>query len=322
MQFQKKPENIILFDWLSITSKIHSVKDIKSLLGLQDVEWQTLKGVRGYLVREYFEGISIHHGNTGNVWLEMSGKGCRAFESFGHAEYSIIFDVVKACHEYINVTRLDIAFDDHTKLLNIDKICNDVRKQEYISRSREWEVIESSKGKSITVGSHASPVLVRVYDKAAERNLNDGSHWIRVEMQLRDERAFEFINQLDVYYLGNLFRGVLSNYLRFVVEDKTETNRSRLKTKPYWNKLLESAEAISLFTKAGLEYNLERLDNYVFNQAGNAIDAAIAIHGIVGFHNMIEERTTKRNPKYKEVVYENRLRAPLDSLIDDYLKRN
>lgn len=321
MQLEKKPENILLFDWLSITSKFHSVRDIKHLLGLQDVDWTELKGVRGYLVREYFEGISIHHGNTGNVWLEMSGKGCRAFESFGHGDYNIIFDVCIKYSQYINVTRLDIAYDDHINLLNIDKICNDVRKQEYISKSREWEVIESSKGKSCTVGSHASPVLIRIYDKAAERGLKD-EHWVRVELQLRDERAFEYINQLFSFGFGGLFRGVLCNYLRFVVEDKKETNRSRLKTKSYWNKLLDDSGKISIYVKPGLDYNLERLNNYVFNQAGNAIDAAIAIHGVVGFHNMVAERKTKRNPKYKEVVLEHSLNAPFDSLVTDYLKRN
>lgn len=321
MENQKKPENMLLFDWLSITSKLHTVKDIKILLGLLDVEWQELKGVRGYLVREYFEGISIHHGNTGNVWLEMSGKGCRAFESYGHGDYNIIFNFCIENELYINVTRLDIAFDDRTNILNIDKVCNDVRKQEYISRSRDWEVIESSKGKSCTIGSHASPVLVRIYDKAAERGIKN-EHWVRVELQLRDDRAFEFVKRLFDYGFGCLFRGVLTNYLRFVVEDKNETNRSRLKTKPYWNKLLLDSEKISIFVKLGLDYNLERLNNYVFNQAGNAIDAAIALHGVVGFHNMVVERRTKRNPKYKEIVLEHSLNAPFDSLIDDYLRRN
>ena len=252
----------------------------------------------------------------------MSGKGCRAFESYGHGDYNVIFDVCIQMSEYINVTRLDIAYDDHIGLLNIDRICRDVRKQEYISRSREWEVIESSKGTSCTIGSHASPVLVRIYDKAAERNLNDGTHWIRVELQLRDERAYEFVNKLFLFGLGGLFRGVLCNYLRFVVEDPEETNRSRLKTKPYWNKLLENAEKISIYIKPGVEYNLERLDSFVFNQAGNAIDAAIAIHGVVGFHNMVSERKVKPNPKYKEIVLENAHRAVLQSDIDNYIVRN
>lgn len=321
MSIQEKPENIILFDWLSITSKIHTEKDFKKLLGLDKVEWQCLKGVKGYLVRDYFEGISIHHGNASTVWLEMSGKGCRAFESYGHGDYNVLFDFCVSNSDCINVTRLDIAYDDHIGILNIDRICNDVRKQEYLSPCREWEVIESSKGKSCQVGSSASPVLVRIYDKAAERNIKD-EHWIRVELQLRDERAFEFVNHFFSFGLGDLYRGVLCNYLRFVVEDKHQTNRSRLKTKPYWDKLLNHCSKISLFVKPGLEYNLDRLDNYVFRQAGNAIDAALAIHGPVEFINLIEERTTKRNPKYKEVVFENRSKAPIDSLVDDYLLRN
>ncbi|MBQ1233185.1 MAG: replication initiation factor domain-containing protein, partial [Clostridia bacterium] len=37
-------------------------------------------------------------------------------------------------------------------------------------------------------GSPKSNMYIRIYDKAAERDL-EGIHWIRVEMQMRDEIA-------------------------------------------------------------------------------------------------------------------------------------
>ena len=65
------------------------------------------------------------------------------------------------------------------------------------------------------------------------------------------------------------------------------------------------ASALSIYEKPGVEYNLLRCDNYVFNTAGNAIDAEIKIRGIEDFMKMLRERQTRNNPKYDRLVKEN-----------------
>ena len=59
------------------------------------------------------------------MWLEMSGQGCRAFESFGTGNYEALFQEVLDNPSEMNLTRLDVAFDDHGGLLDIGQAAED-----------------------------------------------------------------------------------------------------------------------------------------------------------------------------------------------------
>ena len=93
----EKVMNLVMYDWVSITSKIHSPQNFIELLGMQDVSWELVKGARGYMDRLYWGSISIHYNGREDmgVWLEMSGQGCRSFETFGNGDYESLFDEVR-----------------------------------------------------------------------------------------------------------------------------------------------------------------------------------------------------------------------------------
>ena len=76
-------ENLVIYDWLSFTSKVHTPDQLIAALGLSHVPWTETKGARGYRDRKYFSCISIHYNGRADmgVWVEMSGQGCRTFES-------------------------------------------------------------------------------------------------------------------------------------------------------------------------------------------------------------------------------------------------
>lgn len=169
----------------------------------------------------------------------------------------------------------------------------------YVSRFNEWQVIEGSKGCSVTHGSMKSEIFLRIYDKAAERGLEDGFHWIRVELQLRRDRAMQFVTEPGD--IGSRFCGVILNYLRYI-EPSDDTNKWRWPLTEYWSKLVLSADAISLYQKPGSEYNLANMTAYVFNQAGNAIDATIQVLGLEKFLSELHARDTRPNPKYIDLV--------------------
>lgn len=292
-------ENLLLYDALSFTSKIHSPQDIIELLGLTACTWETVKGAHGYRERLYFSCISIHFNGTDDmgIWIEMTGQGCRAFEEYGNGDYESIFQMILYHDKEMNLTRLDVAFDDHTGILDIDQLCNDTRYGFFVSRFSDWQVIEGSKGSSITHGSMKSDVFLRIYDKAAERHLDDGSHWIRVELQLRRERAVAFASISGD--IGDRFCGVLLNYVRYVDEDELDSNKWRWSLKSYWADLVGTASRISLYVKPGTEYNIDHIENYVFRQAGNAIDTYIQIKGEDAFLDKLKKRGTHPNPKYE-----------------------
>ncbi len=297
-------QDIILYDWLSFSAKIPDPWAIVNLLGLNDVPWDTVKGARGYKDRLYFNCISIHFNGREDmgVWCEMSGQGCRAFETLSTLENGWVDLFSTITQLKLNITRLDVAYDDHTGTLDINRIIQDTRSQEYVSKSDYWEIVESAKGQTVQLGSPKSDVLIRIYDKAAERNCETGTHWIRCELQLRRERAIKF-TQLAVP-LGEAMCGVVINYLRYVEPDDLDSNRWRWPLKDYWGNFLMNAAAISIYEAPGLEYNFDRCEKYVISQAGNAIDAYIQICGVNGFLDSLKHRKTLRNPKYDRLVDE------------------
>lgn len=297
-------ENLILIDWVSITSKIHSVMDWHSDLGMTRCAWTDGTGARGYKHRDYFEGVSIMHETSSEwmTWLEMSGSGCRTFESVGSGQFDYLFSLVRNNPGDMHLTRLDIAFDDHTGVLDIDRIYDDVCNQNYVSRSREWECVISSKGKCCYIGSPTSDIRIRIYDKAAERGFTDGRHWVRVEVQLRDKLALSFASKPLDMSLSERFLSTLSNYLRFVVPDPDDTNKSRWPLTPYWEDLIGAARAVRLYSKPGRSYNLGAAQGYVLKQPVNAIRSMLKCYGPERFVELVNEAPVVFSQKYQQVV--------------------
>lgn len=302
-------ENVVIYDWLSFTSKSHTPEEIIAALGLSHCPWTETRGARGYMDRLYFGCISVHYNGREDmgVWCEMSGQGCRNFEDLTTLpnKWEDLLSFIHTNH--LHMTRLDVAYDDHTGILDINRIAHDTEKQHFVSRMKYWEVVRSSVGLSVQIGSPQSKVLVRIYDKAAERGYNDGRHWVRVELQLRDSRAEEF-SKIPMR-IGEAFAGVLLNYLRFVEPDETDTNKSRWQTADYWYTLIGDVGRIKIFTVPGGAYNLEKCRHFVIDMAGNAVDAMLQCCDTVeDFLTLVKTRTCKPNPKYDLIVKEHHAR--------------
>lgn len=311
-------ENKVIYDWVSITSKIHSPQNFIEMLGLDHsgISWEQVKGAHGYQDRLYWEKISIHYNGREDmgVWLEMSGQGCRAFESFGTGDYEALFQEVLDNPEEMNLTRLDVAFDDQEGLLDIGNVADDTIEREFISkwtsgkveRSMDFDQQKDTDALTINFGSMSSEIFLRIYDKAKERGFTDGRHWVRVELQLRRDRALAMVQRTEP--IGQAFAGVLGNYLRFIEPDGCDSNRRRWPTKEYWQQLLDGAARIQLYEKPGTEYNMMNLENFVFKQAGGAIFTYLETHTIEQFLEMLKSRGVALNPKYKALIEETKRR--------------
>ena len=297
-------ENLILFDWLTFTSHCDSPETVMQLLGLKDVSWQKMdRGRNGYRQRYFFENISILYDGAENmgVCVDMSGTGCRAFETYSKIGWDELMQILYFSSGDYNVTRLDMAFDDHTGILDIDELRDDTDSHMYVSRSRTWEVDYGSAGQTIYHGSPRSNMYIRIYDKAAERDLQD-CHWIRVEMQMRDEIATGFIDGLMIHPVGVQFRGVLHNYLRYVVDPGTDENMSRWPMADYWKELIDGIHQIRCWSAPGVEYNEFHLSNYIINQAGNSLYCYLKIFGMEDLIRELGNRSVKMSPKYLRLL--------------------
>lgn len=315
-------ENCLLYDWVSITlsedgkwfeeygESLADGKVFIDLLGMQGVDWTVLNGVRGYSKKLWFDGINIHlpSEQQHNCWLEMSGSGCRAFETYGNGDWD---KLLQFAVDWCNVTRLDVSFDDHSGLLDMGQIVDDTfLRGEYVSKANkhklEMETDDRRAGSACTVyhGSRQSNLMIRIYDKAAQLKRYD-EHWVRVEMELHDENAKRFL--LEAGDLGDKWCGVLLNYLRYVDPEETDSNRWRWPLKTYWAELVKDAQPIKLYAAPGVEYNMVNVDHYVFVQAGNSIRTYIDVFGADAFLQRLKDTQPLSVPeKYKKIVEQYR----------------
>ena len=239
--------------------------------------------------------------------INISGRGCRDIESF--SDYSL-FDIVCkiVSNENFQVSRIDLAMDVIDDSFSIDKLVTATRKGNFTCRSKFYNIMESSddglKGTSLYFGKQNSNCFINIYDKRAERGYSpdDMPNWSRIEIRLRHEDAEGLCNKLSSGYdVGYLYTGLLNNYLRFVV-NSSDRNKSRLKTAPYWQKLLSHCEKIKVFESAGVEYDYSKFENYLFNTCGSSIITYLTTHTVDEFMNELSQRNIKLNKRQKILV--------------------
>lgn len=298
---------MFLVDWFSVSSKVDNLKTIIDLLGLSEITFEETKGFNGYANSLFYNSIRINYnGFTPDmgIFVDMSGVGCRAFETFSTTTFETLFAYVNENEFDYNITRLDVAFDDKDSIIPIKQLEQDTRKENFISKFRKWGIEETSDGDTVYQGSKKSDIMLRIYDKASERHVE--GHWVRVELQLRRERAGEFVRQyVSGTSLGDMFSGVLYNYIRYVTPCDNP-RKDRWNMRKYWQKLINSAVKVKLFTPCNLEYNMMNLHNFVVKQAGGAVKTYIDIMGYDKLQEALEERKTPLNLKYQRLLADSK----------------
>lgn len=318
--------NRLIYDWVSFSTRIHKPDEIMDLIGMRDVPWEIISGHNGYTFAHFFGGISIYFcdGDMSHVGgfylLNMSGQGCRTFETYGNGDYNSLFRLVqkeegklKALQD-VRITRLDIAYDDMVGILDLEHICNKTLRNEFTSRFKSRpDVINKPAadgisanciGSSANFGSKHSNVYIRIYNKALERGFSDDVHWVRCEIQLRAEDACGFVYKLKEFSMSELYCGTLKNYLTYRERNDNDSNKRRWEESPFWIMFLNNASAISIVEKPGVIYNLSACERYVLTQPVGSIKTLITIYGAEAFIDMIENAPKPKNPKYKRLIAE------------------
>lgn len=311
---EKQPvsdKNLVLIDWITFTTRSWSVDQIKMALCLSSQTWDNAEyGRYGYKSLQVFNGVSLLYDGRLNedgiddmgVCCEISGQGCRSLETFGHINWLIFLEWLINPDNDFKITRLDLAYDDHTGILDKLRLKLDTDDGNYRSKFRSWEIRYGSKGFSIYHGSKQSQVMIRIYDKAAERGLLDGTHWIRVEIQMRDENAFGAVQAyVSDHHIGSVFGGILATYLVYC-EESEDSNKSRWPVADYWQHLIQDADRIHIAAKPGVEYNVFRMEAFIRDTAGGALQTWIQIFGLDSLPEVLKKRKSKMNPRHKLVL--------------------
>ena len=323
-------DNLFLIDWITIVFHGVNVEDVQHLLSMPKVPWvESVSFVKGYPLDLCFDHIHIRYGAERKefyadpskarfdmgICLEMSGQGCRNFESWSTKSWIDFITDAFRCMGVVGarmkITRLDLAYDDRSGLLNIWQLKRDVEDRNYVSKSHKSTIIWSDDvdhdihGLTIEIGSRSSPVLIRIYDKAAERGYGPEVHWIRVELQLRQDRAMEAFKLLfQRESIGMVASGIIRNYCMFVTPSGTDSNKWRWPIADYWQRILDGFEKIRVWSAPGEEYNFFKSEAHLIDQYAQVLRVCAAIHG-----NRLDDLLIAANraapqlkPKYKAAI--------------------
>lgn len=107
-----------------------------------------------------------------------------------------------------------------------------------------------------------------------------------------------------------------------MIPNKSDENKSRWEIRRYWHNFLCDVDKISIYTKKSVDYNLSRLSQYVFYQAGNSIDTYIKCQGLVSFLEHILERKSRLNAHQKHLIVQFRDQMNDKDIISDEMIDN
>lgn len=312
-----------LIDWLSFTIKKNISVDyiITDFLKMNSADFVELdRGNYGYKrqiangqVRIYSDGkeeMGIH--------IQLSGQGCRQVEETLEGDWLTLFK--KIIDVEGTFSRCDIAIDDKIGALDITKIQKKTEKKEYVSRFTNWDIKTSCKndsdkyGKSVYFGSEKSDIRLRFYDKAVEQGIE--GHWVRTELQLRDERANIAIQlYLAGKTIGEIITGVLKHYIRFV-DPSSDSNKRRWNTSKFWDKFIADAEILKL-TKGQKKRTLDDVYSWINNSVAPSLALLVKASSgdLTMIHEMISEGSERLKPKHYALLADEREREKQRDLI-------
>lgn len=277
-----------LIDYLGISMRVHCLEMLFHRLRLNPENLQSCKSYYGYPVCMIYGGIKVNYrcidGYMYDVFLDMSGKGCRTLEQLykdsgeelDWFEFIHFYDHMLR-HKDAHIARIDIACDDLEGLLDMHVLKSYTRNELYVCRCKSLPLIMDIRESEIIFGSSSSDRRLRIYDKALEQKRP--GHWIRCEFQLRNQNAMSmYLNWCVVRDIGLLYCGLMIDYLRFVTVPcgsnissyKDHSNLHRLETAPFWETFLNSAERLSQMYLPGDDYSLSDLTRYVNSTKSSA----------------------------------------------------
>lgn len=181
------------------------------------------------------------------------------------------------------VTRLDVAFDDVEGLLSMRTLLRAFNRGDYACRAKSavpgkrssYRMYQSRyaggrTGSTLYFGSAAADTVVRIYDKSAEQGT--ASHWIRVELQLRRDRADSLAREFWAreFLDFSLAQGVILSHLRFLPAARSDSNRSRSPVAAWWARMM-GQRVYTLAPAAVASRTLEKVYAWFISTASRAL---------------------------------------------------
>lgn len=324
--------NQCLIDWLAFTIKEQDPSQVLEILKLDSGLFTELdRGGSGYAKSMRSGGIAIYYQGREDMGCHciMRGQGCRQYEAhFPELPWLDLLNRALSCRA--TFTRLDLAHDNVDSTLDLKKLKQAITDKAIRTRFKSASNLNNYdlagepgqiEGNTIYFGKRASRVYLRFYDKAAQLELP--FIWKRAEFELKEKRAHEAAKLLaSGLPAGQLFVGILNNYLAVINHDNSNTSRCTLQD--WWAAWLHSTEKIKLTTTPHIKTVPEVMD-FVKRQYGPTL-ATIKTHlGPYTFsefiRSVVKDGEARMNMRHEMILYVSSLGSS-DNYDDDRITQD
>lgn len=283
----QRPSLESLVDWCAFTVPGQNALDeVLSVIGIPLQSFvQMPKGRLGYRNQQRCGHIVVYSGGMPRmgIHVEMSGQGCREFDASSGRWRDLISEIIKGGGRF---TRLDVAIDDRKGCFSLSEAKEKFLRGEVRTLFKDglemtgvtFTKKPSSKGGTLYFGNAKSDIKIRIYDKAAEQNV-DGT-WIRTEVQCRRKHANNLAQHLrDSTDQCAIVAAILKRYITFIEPSKGDSNNARWPTSPWWDNFLGSVGKLSLSTNRNKMSCMKDVEAYLFKQAAPYLALMVKYNG-------------------------------------------
>ncbi|MCY8504917.1 replication initiation factor domain-containing protein [Bacillus atrophaeus] len=306
---KEKEENVekplvSMVDYIRVTFKTHDVdRIIENVLHLsKDFMHEKSSGFYGYVGTFELDFIKVFYSapdDNRGILIELSGQGCRQFESFLECRKKTWFDFFQDCIQNDgSFTRFDLAIDDKKTYFSIPALLKKAQKGECISRFRKSDFNGSfniadglTGGTTIYFGSKKSEAYLCFYEKNYEQAekynipLEDLGDWNRYELRLKNERVQAAISALlKTKDLTLIAMQIINNYVRFVDADENIT-REHWKTSLFWSEFIGDVGKLHLYMKPKTDF-YEKSRNWLKNSCSPTMKMVLEADRYLGKNDL------------------------------------
>jgi DNA relaxase NicK len=326
----------VLIDWLTFSVKgcVDPYTVISWYLGMDGSLFQEMPyGLNGYDRVLQFNDIMVCYAPRENsdfhdmgVCVSMSGNGCRTFETYSklsldgctdtqgtvNTVFPALFQLI--CCNDCNVSRVDLACDDHDGVLSMSTIVDSCMANNLNTRMQKRQIVQSfdgtqNAGTTVYLGSPSSDFRVRIYDKAKEQG-DFTSHWIRVELVMRGKNAMSFVeNFVNCESVGTLASGIINEKFSFIERD--DSNISRCSVCGWWLEFVGNLECIKLFSRELVTHAIEDIEDWVIRQIAPSLGLLFKAKGSLCLSEIAKDGIQRLSTKQLALLddYKNVQRA-------------
>jgi phage replication initiation protein len=307
--------------------------DLGALLtqfGGDPANWVDGKGGHFYTQSKHYGGITIYHDGREagmGICVQLSGQGCREYEGMaGFTSWKwefINFCKMKEAGR-LHFTRVDIALDDTSSLLTMERVKSSTYAGHFTCRSG-WQdeqhlsgggfgdlavTVKNSRkrgkvrqGATVNFGSRTSSAMMRFYDKAAEREARGCAvegEWVRAEYEAHDERAdllADAVAASDANEMGVLFASVMSVFIDFKKPNPKDSNKRRWVSEVWWQDFLATWAKTRLLL-APLVHSYDKLRAWAERQVAPSL--AVLYEASENGRQMMTELMRAGRDRYKD----------------------